>query len=151
MKTVSFINMTDGTAEDYQFLNNQEALFIRGLPDRLIKALKSLEQSLSGYKISRLEHSLQSATHAYNGRRSTEYVVAALLHDIGDDLAPNSHSEMAASILRPYVNEKLYWIVKHHGLFQMFYYAHHLGGDQNARNEYKDHIWFDDAVEFCEL
>jgi predicted HD phosphohydrolase len=151
MKTVSFTNMAEGTAEEYQFLGEQETLFIRGLPGRIMKALEGLESSFSGYKISRLEHSLQSATRAYNDKRSTEYVVAALLHDIGDELAPHSHSEMAASILRPYVSEKIHWIVKYHGLFQMIYYAHHIGGEQNARDQYKDHIWYDDAVEFCEI
>ena len=78
-------------------------------------------------------------------------MVAALIHDIGDGLAPLSHSEMAAAILRPFVDEKIYWIVKQHGLFQMFYYAHHIGGDRNARDRFKDHPWFNDAVEFCEL
>jgi len=151
MKNVSFINMADGTAEEYKFLGEQEALFIQGLPDRIMKSLEGLEHSFSGYKISRLQHSLQSATRAYNDHRSSEYVVAALIHDIGDELAPHSHSEMAASILRPYVSERIYWIVKYHGLFQMFYYAHHSGGDRNLRDQYKDHIWYDDAVDFCEL
>lgn len=150
MNTVNFINMADGTAEEYQYLGEQEALFIRGLPDRIMKSLAGLEQSFSGYKISRLEHSLQSASRAYNDQRPVEYVVAALLHDIGDELAPHSHGEMAASILRPYVSEKIDWIVKYHGMFQLYYYAHHIGGDQNARDQYKDHIWYDDAVEFCE-
>ncbi|MFT6916675.1 MAG: putative HD phosphohydrolase [Motiliproteus sp.] len=151
MKTVDFINMADGTAEEYRFLGEQEAIFIKGLPGRIMKALAGLESSFSGYKISRLEHSLQSATRAYNDQQPTEFVVAALLHDIGDELAPHSHSEMAASILRPYVSEKIYWIVKYHGMFQMYYFAHHIGGDQNARDKYRDHIWYRDAVEFCEL
>ena len=151
MKKVSFINMADGTADEYKFLEEQEALFIEGLPDRIMQSLKGLEHSLSGYQVSRLEHSLQSATRAHNDKRSTEYVVAALLHDIGDELAPHSHSEMAASILRPYVSEQIYWIVKYHGLFQMFYYAHHTGGDRNARDQFKTHVWYGDAVEFCEL
>jgi predicted HD phosphohydrolase len=151
MKTVDFINMVDGTAEEYRFLGEQEAIYIKGLPDRIMKALAGLESSFSGYKISRLDHSLQSATRAYHDQQPTEFVVAALLHDIGDELAPHSHSEMAASILRPYVSEKIYWIVKYHGMFQMYYFAHHIGGDQNARDQYKDHIWYRDAVEFCEL
>lgn len=151
MNTVNFINMADGTADEYQFLNEQEALFIRGLPDRIMQSLGKLEESFSGYQISRLTHSLQSATRAYNDKQSDEYVVAALVHDIGDELAPHSHSEMAAAILRPYVSDKLYWIVKYHGVFQMYYYAHHLGGDRNARDQFKDHIWYNDAVEFCEL
>ena len=151
MKTVNFINMADGTAEEYQFLGEQEAQYVKGLPARIMQAMEGLEHSISGYKISRLEHSLQSATRAYNDQRPAEYVVAALIHDIGDELAPHSHSEMAAAILRPYVSEKTYWIVKYHGMFQMYYYAHHIGGDQNARDQFKDHAWYSDAVEFCAL
>ncbi len=151
MQTVSFINMADGTAEDYAFLEKHEHEYAKGLPSRLIDALKKLEHSFAGYKVSRLEHSLQSATRAHHDGRSKEYVVAALLHDIGDELAPYSHSEMAASILRPYVSDRIYWIIKTHGVFQMYYYAHHTGGDRNARDRYKDHAWFNDAVEFCEL
>ena len=85
MQKVSFINMADGTAEEYKFLEEQETLFIQGLPNRIMQSLKGLEHSFSGYQISRLEHSLQSATRAHNDQRSTEYVVAALLHDIGDN------------------------------------------------------------------
>jgi len=149
--TVNFINMADGTAEEYAFLGKHEEEYARGLSVRLVEALKKLEHSFSGYKVSRLEHSLQSATRAYQDGRSIDYVVAALLHDIGDELAPYSHSEMAAAILRPYVEERLYWIIKTHGVFQMFYYAHHIGGDQNARDRFKENQWYNDAVEFCHL
>jgi len=76
-------------------------------------------------------------------------IVAVLLHDIGDELAPHSHSEMAAAILRPFVSERLYWIVKHHGIFQMYYYAHHCGGDRNTREMFRDHAWYQDAIDFC--
>jgi len=76
-------------------------------------------------------------------------VVAALLHDIDDLLAPHSHGELAALLLRPFVSERTYWIVKHHGLFQYYYYGHHVGGDRNARDKYRDHPWYQDAVDFC--
>ena len=150
MKTVSFINMADGTAEDYAFLHEEEQSFMQTLPDRLLDALGSLEHSFSGYKISRLEHSLQSATRAHEAGESEEMVVAALLHDIGDGLAPASHSEMAAAILRPYVSEKTYWIIRHHGLFQSYYYAHHYGNDRHARDRHKEHPWYQDTIDFCE-
>ena len=149
MDTVNFIHMENGTAEEYAFLEKHEEAYIKALPDRLMEAMEKLEHSISGYKVSRLEHSLQSATHAYNAGESEEMVVAALLHDIGDDLAPCSHSEMAASILRPYVSDKTYWIIKHHGLFQMYYYAHHHGKDRNARDQFKDHEWYQDCINFC--
>ena len=150
MDVVSFTRMADGTKEDYEFLHEQEQSFMEDLPARLMDGLKALSESFSGLRVSRLEHSLQSATRAHRAGESEELVVAALLHDIGDTLAPRSHSEMAAAILRPYVSEKTYWIIKYHGLFQMYYYAHHVGGDRNARDRFLDHPWYDDAVRFCE-
>lgn len=149
MKTVAFTKMEDGSKEEYVFLDQLEVEYCKGLTDRLLNAMRALENSLSGYKISRLEHCIQGATRAYRAGESDEMIVTVLLHDIGDDLAPHSHSEMAAAILRPFVSDKLYWIVKHHGIFQMYYYAHHCGGDRNAREMYKDHKWYQDAIDFC--
>ena len=150
METVNFIRMEDGTEEEYQFLDTLEEEYKTGLADKLINALSSLQHSLSGYKISRLDHVLQGATRAYRADESEEMILSVLLHDIGDELAPYSHSEMAAAILRPFVSEKLYWIVKHHGLFQMYYYAHFCGGDRNARDKFKEHRWYQDAIDFCQ-
>ena len=150
MEQVDFVNMADGTREEYQFLDAMEQEYIAGLPDRLLEALRRLENSISGYKVSRLRHSLQSATRAQRAGEPEEMVIAALLHDIGDDLAPHSHGELAAAVLRPFVSEKTYWIVKHHGLFQMYYYAHHFGGDRNARDSFAEHPYYQATVEFCE-
>jgi predicted HD phosphohydrolase len=149
MQTVNFTRMEDGTREEYEFLDHMEDEYKAALPDRILESLRKLEHSLSGYRISRLEHSLQGATRAHRAGESEEMIVAILLHDIGDELATYSHSEMAAAILRPFVSEKLYWIVKHHGVFQMYYYAHHCGGDRNCRDMYRDHAWYQDAVDFC--
>lgn len=149
MQTVDFIHMEDGTREEYEFLDRMEKKHNAGLADRILDDLRRLEHSFSGYKIDRLQHSLQGATRAQRAGESDETIVAVLLHDIGDGLAPYSHSEMAAAVLRPFVSERLYWIVKHHGLFQMYYYAHHTGGDRNARERFKDHPWYQDAIDFC--
>jgi predicted HD phosphohydrolase len=149
MQTVSFTRMEDGTREEYEFLDRLENEYTAGLPDRLMESLRKLEHSLSGYRISRLQHSLQGATRAQRAGESDEMIIAVLLHDIGDELAPYSHSEMAAAILRPFVSDKMYWIIKHHGVFQMYYYAHHCGGDRNVREMYKDNAWYQDAIDFC--
>jgi predicted HD phosphohydrolase len=149
MDTVNFIRMQDGTREEYQFLDRMEDEYKAGLPERILEHLRKLEHSISGYRISRLEHSLQGATRAARAGETDEMIIAVLLHDIGDELATYSHSEMAAAILRPFVSEKLYWIVKHHGVFQMYYYAHHCGGDRNCRDIYRDHAWYQDAIDFC--
>jgi predicted HD phosphohydrolase len=100
--------------------------------------------------VSRLAHSLQSATRAERDARPVDYVVAALTHDIGDGLAPYSHGSYAAAVLRPFVSDELCWIVSHHPLFQMHYYGAQTGDDVNAREAYRGHPWFDATVEFCE-
>ena len=112
--------------------------------------MKHLDSSVDGYQVTRLEHSLQSATRAEKDGADEEMVVATLIHDIGDNLAPHNHSQLVASVLRPYVSEKIYWIILHHGIFQEYYYAHHIGGDRNARDKFKDHPYYQDAVDFCE-
>ena len=138
MKKVGFTEMKNGSKEDYLLLDKFEKKYIAGTADRIIKYLKEYDQTLEGYQVSRLEHSLQAATRAFRDKASDEMIVATLLHDIGDDLAPANHAEYAAAILKPYVSEKTYWILLKHGEFQMFYYAHHLGADKNKRDMYKD-------------
>ena len=150
MKTVNFTEMKDGTKDEYLLLDEYEQDYIKGTADRILKFMKGLTQTLEGYKITRLEHSLQTATRAYNDKADEEMVVAALLHDIGDELAPLNHSEYAAAVLKPYVSEKTHWIIQKHGEFQMYYYAHHLGGDKNTRDKYKNHKYFQDTINFCE-
>ena len=112
--------------------------------------MEGLQSTLEGYKITRLEHSLQSATRALNDKANEEMIVAAILHDIGDELAPLNHSEYAAAVLKPYVTKKTHWIIEKHGEFQMYYYAHHLGRNRNLRDEYKGHEYYEDTVNFCE-
>ena len=124
--------------------------YIEGTADRIIKFMSGLNDTLEGYKITRLEHSLQTATRALNDKASDEMIVAALLHDIGDELAPLNHSEYAATVLKPYVSEKTRWIVEKHGEFQMYYYAHHLGGNRNQREKYKGHKYYQYTLNFCE-
>ena len=150
MEKVKFTQMKDGTKDDYLFLDKHEKKYIEGTADRIIKFMSGLNDTLEGYKITRLEHSLQTATRALNDKASDEMVVAALLHDIGDELAPLNHSEYAAAVLKPYVSEKTRWIVEKHGEFQMYYYAHHLGGNRNQREKYKGHKYYQDTLDFCE-
>ena len=150
MKKVQFTEMKKGTKEEYLFLDKHEKKYASETADRILKFMSNLNQTLEGYQITRLEHSLQSATRAERNGESEEMIVAALLHDIGDELAPMNHSEYAASILKPYVSEKTHWIVEKHGLFQTYYSAEHLGGDKNAREKYKDHQYYQATIDFCE-
>ena len=150
MKKVSFKEMKYGTKEDYLLLEQNEKDFERGTADRILKFLSKLNNTLEGYRVSRLEHSLQTATRAFKNGESEEMVVASLLHDIGDEFAPMNHSQYAAAVIRPYVSVKTHWIIEKHGLFQTYYSAEHLGGDKNAREKYKDHKFYQATIDFCE-
>ena len=150
MDKVNFIQMKDGSKEDYLLLDKHEKKYIEGTADRLLKFMSGLNSTLEGYKITRLEHSLQTPTRALNDRAGDESIVAAVFHDIGDELAPLNHSEYAAAVLKPYVSEKTRWIVEKHGEFQMYYYAHHLGGNRNQREKYRGHKYYLETMDFCE-
>jgi len=148
-KVVSFLRMEDGTREDYELLDRCEQDYVRALPDRILAALGKLDQSLPGYRLSRLEHSLQAATRALKDGADDELIVAALIHDVGDELAPYNHAEIAAGIIRPYVRSEVTWIVEQHGLFQTYYYAHHAGRDRNGRERFRGHPWYQACKDFC--
>jgi predicted HD phosphohydrolase len=148
-RLVSFRAMQDGTRADYLLLDESERAYAVGLADRVLESLARLDHSLEGYPLSRLGHSLQAATRAARDGADEELVAAALIHDIGDELAPYNHADLAASILRPYVRPEVTWIVAQHGLFQNYYYVHHLGGDRNARDRYRDHPWYAACAHFC--
>ena len=151
MDKVNFTQMKDGTKEEYEFLTSHEIDHTRHTADRLLQALVDLDQSLSGYQVTRLGHSVQSATRAWRDGADTDWVVAALLHDIGDIYAPYNHDEYAASILKPFVREQVTWCVQTHGDFQMIYYGQHLEGfDQHKRDRHNGHQYFDDCAAFCE-
>jgi predicted HD phosphohydrolase len=148
-RIVSFRQMQYGTREDYLLLEEAARAYAAGLADRVLEALGKLDRSFEGYPVSRLEHSRQAATRALRDGADEEMIVAALLHDIGDELAPYNHAEVAAAILRPYVRAEVTWIVGQHGLFQNYYYVHHFGGDRNGRDRLRDHPWYGACVHFC--
>ena len=151
MKTVRFEHMVDGTSEDYDLIGRELADHkANHLTDHILGTLKAMAGPLLGYQVDRFQHCLQSATRALRNGEDDEMVVAALLHDVGDPIAPENHSAVAADILRPYVSDRTHWIIRHHGLFQGYYYFHHLGADRDAREAFRDHEWFDDCAAFCE-
>ena len=145
---VSFTAMIDGTKEDYDLASAVEAENVRMQAERVIGWLQLMDED-GPYQITRLGHSLQSATRAERDGADDETVICALLHDIGDLLAPANHSQAAAALLKPYVSEKNHWIVEHHGLFQGYYYFHHYGEDRNARDRYREHPYYQACIDFC--
>src|SRR6476620_11294726 len=148
MKTVTFTRMEAGTREGFEYLAQLEERYASATADRVLDYFRGLTATLAGYQVTRQQHALQTATRALRDGADEELVVAALLHDLGDALAPWNHAEFVAAILRPYVSDRTWWIVKHHDLFQAYYYAHHAGGDRNVRDRYRGHPFFTAAAEF---
>lgn len=147
-EVVSFVAMENATAEDWALIDAHDAASASRQAERVLGWLEAMGGP-SPYRVSRLHHSLQTATRAEADGADEETVICALLHDIGDELSPMNHSQVAAAVLRPYVSERNHWIIANHGLFQGYYWMHHHGRDRNARDRYVDHPWYRDCVDFC--
>jgi predicted HD phosphohydrolase len=147
----TFTRMDASTAEDWAIIAGQSPEFARGLPDRILAHLRLLGGDFGGFAVDRLTHSLQTATLAHRDGRDEEYVVCALLHDIGDTLGTFNHPDIAAAILKPFVSDENLWMVEQHGIFQGYYFFHHLGMDRDMRERFRGHQWFDRTAEFCAL
>ena len=150
MEQVNFTRMDEGTREEYAFLAQNPIKDCAAVAAGALGLLTQMAGPKFGYRVDRYEHSLQSATRAQRDGADEETIVCALLHDIGDVLAPDNHSQFAAAMLRPYVSEQNHWIVRHHGLFQGYYYYHHVGLDRDARERYRGHPHFEACADFCE-
>lgn len=144
-----FTRMIDGTAREWEIIENEGAEQAKNLPARILEHLKLLQGESGGFAVDRLEHSLQTATRAAEDGRDEEYVACALLHDIGDTLGPMNHDKIAAAIIEPFVSERNHWIISHHGIFQGYYFFEYFGLDKNMRDKYKDHEYYGDCEEFC--
>lgn len=151
MRRATFSRMQDSTAEDWHVISEEFKPFALALPDRVLAHLRLLEGDCGGFPVDRLTHSCQTATLALRDGRDEEYVVCALLHDIGDTLGSFNHPDIAAAILKPFVAEQNHWMVEKHGMFQAYYFFHHLGMDRNIREQFRGHKYFDYTAEFCEL
>lgn len=146
----SFHDMSKSTQEDWQIIIRHNIPFAQNGGRRILDHLRLLDGDFGGFAVDRLTHSLQTATRAYRDGRDEDYVVMALLHDIGDTLGAANHPDIAAAILKPFVSEKLHWIVQHHGIFQGHNFFHHLGLDRDMREQFRGHEWFADTEEFID-
>ena len=143
-----FTHMQQGDAEDWQIIGGEYQRFAAALPDRILDHLKLLQGDFGGFPIDRFQHCLQTATLAHQDGKDEEYVVCALLHDIGDTLGAYNHADVAAVLLHPFVSEANHWMVKHHAIFQGYYFFHFLGLDRNMRDQFKQHPFYPQTLEF---
>ena len=147
----TFSSFQESTKEDWDLIMSQRGSLTASLPGKIIQQLEYLRDDYGGFPVDRLEHSLQTATRAERDGRDDEYVMCALIHDIGDILTPHNHPDLAAAILKPFVSEENHWMVQHHGIFQGYYFWHYLGGDRNARDEFTENEFYDHCEQFCSL
>jgi predicted HD phosphohydrolase len=145
-----FTSMERSTAEDWGIIGANFVEFARKLPDRVLAHLRLLDGDYGGFAVDRLTHSLQTATLAHRGGEDEEYVVCALLHDIGDTLGSFNHADVAAAILKPFISEANHWMVEKHGIFQGYYFFHRIGMDRNMREQFRGHPSFERTALFCE-
>ena len=145
----SFTRMQDSTEGDWRLIGGEFRTFARALPERVIAHLQLLQGEDGGFPVDRYTHSLQTATLALQDGRDDEYVVCALLHDIGDTLGAYNHPDIAAAMLKPFVSEANLWMVQHHGIFQGHYFFHHIGMDRDMREQFRGHPHFARTEEFC--
>lgn len=148
-RSAAFRSFEESTAEDWAIIAPQLAVTQASVPDRVLEQLGYLRNDHGGYPVDRLEHSLQTATRALRDGRDDEYVLCALLHDIGDALSPYNHEAIGAAIAKPFVSEANHWMMQHHGFFQGYYFWHHLGGDRDSREQFRDSPYFGYTEEFC--
>jgi predicted HD phosphohydrolase len=146
----SFNDMAESTAEDWAVIMGEQVPFARSGGARVIEHLKLLAGDYGGFPVDRLTHCLQTATRAHRDGRTEDYVVMALLHDIGDTLGAYNHPDIAAAIIKPFVSEELLWIVQHHGIFQGVNFFHHIGLDRNMRDKFEGHEHFAATEEFID-
>lgn len=144
-----FTHMEDGSAEDWGIIARHFGEYAAQLPDRILAHLRLLDGDFGGFPVDRLTHSLQTATLAYRDGRDEEYVICALLHDIGDTLGSYNHADVAAAILKPFVSPENHWMIEQHAIFQGYYFFHHLGLDRHLREQFRDHPQFEATIEFC--
>lgn len=146
----TFKRMEESTREDWACILPEAMAMAKSLPDRVLDHLRLLDGDHGGFPVDRLTHSLQTATLALRDGRDEEYVVCALLHDIGDTLGSFNHPDIAAAILKPFVSEENLWMVQHHGIFQGYNFFHFIGLDRNLRDQFADHPHAAATAEFID-
>lgn len=146
----TFTNMEHSTEAEWKLIAEEYVPYANALPDRILTHLKLLSGDYGGFAVDRMTHSLQTATRAHRGGENEEYVVCALLHDIGDTLGSFNHADVGASILKPFVSAENFWMVEKHGMFQGYFFFHYIGLDRNMREQFRGHPCFEMTAEFCE-
>lgn len=146
----NFTKMSDSTVEDWRGIMDEQLSFLKKLPDRILSHMKLLNDDYGGFPVDRLQHCLQTAELAAQAGENDEYIVCALLHDIGDTLGSTNHADVGAEILQPFVSEANYWMIKHHAVVQGYNFFHYIGLDRNLRDNLSTHQHYERTQRFVD-
>src|SRR5262245_659140 len=146
----TFTRMDESTAEQWAEIGRQTGEHQGRVAQRALGMLRSLEEITDGFAVDQLTHSLQTATRAERAGADDEVVFASLLHDVGKAVSVPNHPEIAAAILKPYVREDVYWMIRAHQDFQGRHYYAHFGGNPDARERYRGEPWFELTERFAD-
>ena len=149
--TTDFKKMSDSTQQDWQHIMSEQMKFIDNLADRVLDHMRLLSGDYGGFPVDRLQHCLQTAELAAEGGEDNQYVVCALLHDIGDTLGSTNHADVSAAILQPFISEENHWMIKNHAVVQGYNFFHYLGLDRNMRDKISDHPYYQRTLRFVNL
>jgi len=147
---MAFKRMDEGTLDDWLVIAQEHAPWQEQVADRILGMLRTLETFTGGFGVNQLAHALQTATRAERAGAPDDLVVGALCHDVGKVISTANHPAIAAEIIRPYVSEETYQIVRTHQDFQGRHYYHLLGKDPAARQQYAAEPWFAEAERFTD-
>ena len=124
---------------------------LRLVPDRVLDMLRSMADLHQGFAVSQLDHCLQTATRAERDGAGLDMVVASLCHDIGKTFSNMNHPAIAAEMLRPWVSDEAYWVVKYHQDFQGRHYYGRIGMDPEMRRKHLGHEHYEMAERFADV
>jgi predicted HD phosphohydrolase len=150
MTQTTFTRMDESTAEEWAVIGAEHVKHQGRVADRMLMLLRSLGEIVDGFATDQLTHCLQTATLAERAGADDEVVFAALLHDVGKAISVQNHPEIAAAMIKPWVRDEVYWMIRVHQDFQGRHYYHHFGGDPDARDRYAGEPWYDLAARFAD-
>ena len=151
---MTFRRMRDATRAEWEEIERLEAE-LYDPADGALSLLETLRDApLAGHPVNGYEHSLQAATRALRAGEPDDMVVACLLHDSAVGIAPANHGQVAAEILRPYVSDEVYWVVRHHGIVQKLQMVNHpywgeAGAAEAAVSAIRSNPFFARTQRFC--
>ena len=150
-RTVSFTQMKNGTKDDYALLQELEKPYLAKTAERILDELRRQgDHHLKAIRSRALNmacnrpHGQKPKVPTLTGSsaRSCTMWATDLPHKTMTAFQPKSSGRLCAGRCPGW------WT--HHGIFQMLYYAHHYGWDNNARDRFKDHPCFETCATFCE-